>query len=189
MDFLDCRGMACPEPVLATRRALAEIQNEDYPLEVRVDFDALANVCRMLGSGGYSYQTIECGDYYRILVNEKHRSAKAETKPSVWLITSTTLGQGSDELGLALMKSLLHTLSETEPPGIIFFLNSSVKLSAGPDALSQHLQTLVEKKWLLGSCGTCLDYYSLRDQVQAGEITNMYAIVEGIQSAAKVITI
>lgn len=188
MRIIDCRGRACPEPVLATRRAL---ENLDFPLEVRVDSpDALANISRMLGSSGYRYQTIDDLQYRRIIVTGRNIVEEEECPPpSVWVITSAVLGRGSDELGRALMKSFLHTLAENCPPGTIYFLNSGVTVCAGPDALAAHIIELEYKGWILECCGTCLDYYALTDQLKAGRVTSMYTIVHGIQSAHKVITV
>ena len=37
------------------------------------------------------------------------------------------------------------------------------------------------------TCGTCLDYYGLKDKLQVGTITNMYDIVETMDKAAHII--
>jgi sulfur relay (sulfurtransferase) complex TusBCD TusD component (DsrE family) len=37
------------------------------------------------------------------------------------------------------------------------------------------------------TCGTCLDYYGLKDKLQVGSVTNMYVIVEKLEAAGKVI--
>ncbi|MBQ1602479.1 MAG: DsrE family protein, partial [Oscillospiraceae bacterium] len=37
------------------------------------------------------------------------------------------------------------------------------------------------------TCGTCLDYYGLKEQLRVGSVTNMYAIVEKLANAGKVI--
>ena len=37
------------------------------------------------------------------------------------------------------------------------------------------------------TCGTCLDFYGLKDKLAVGGVTNMYAIVEKMSKAAKVI--
>ena len=37
------------------------------------------------------------------------------------------------------------------------------------------------------SCGTCLDYYGLKDKLAVGSVTNMYNIVETQAKAARVI--
>ena len=39
------------------------------------------------------------------------------------------------------------------------------------------------------SCGTCLDYFQLKDELVVGKITNMYDAVESLTTASKCITI
>ena len=38
-------------------------------------------------------------------------------------------------------------------------------------------------------CGTCLDFYGVKDKLAAGEVSNMYDILGRMQEAAKVITL
>ena len=51
------------------------------------------------------------------------------------------------------------------------------------------LGQLVEGGVEIFSCGTCLDYYQLKDKLKVGNVTNMYETVENICSAAKCITL
>ena len=37
------------------------------------------------------------------------------------------------------------------------------------------------------TCGTCLDFYKLKETLAVGSITNMYAIAETLAAAGKVI--
>jgi hypothetical protein len=39
------------------------------------------------------------------------------------------------------------------------------------------------------ACGTCLDYYKLKEKLCVGSVSNMYAILEKMSTATKVITI
>ena len=36
------------------------------------------------------------------------------------------------------------------------------------------------------TCGTCLDYYGLKDKLAVGNVTNMYTIVEKLNNADKI---
>ncbi len=107
----------------------------------------------------------------------------------VWLVTGASLGRGDDELGLALMKSFLSTLAGQAAPGTIFFLNEGVRLTAGESALTTYLQPLDEEGWQLASCGTCLDWFRLRDDLTIGSVTNMETIVATLEQAEKVVTV
>ena len=37
------------------------------------------------------------------------------------------------------------------------------------------------------TCGTCLNFYGLTDQLQVGEVTNMYTIVEKMTQADHIV--
>ena len=37
------------------------------------------------------------------------------------------------------------------------------------------------------TCGTCLDFYGLKDKLAVGGVTNMYDIVERMQNAGSII--
>jgi peroxiredoxin family protein len=39
------------------------------------------------------------------------------------------------------------------------------------------------------SCGTCLDFYGLKEKLKVGVVGNMYSIVEKMNAAGKVINI
>jgi hypothetical protein len=49
------------------------------------------------------------------------------------------------------------------------------------------LKLLVEAGVEILSCGTCLDFYNLKDKLEVGIITNMYDTVESLLSSEKVI--
>lgn len=99
------------------------------------------------------------------------------------VISKNTLGSGDDKLGSALMKSYLYALSESDKiPSDLLFLNGGVKLTVeGSDCL-ETIQTLKNKGVNILSCGTCLDFYGIKDKLKVGEITNMYTIVEKMTS-------
>jgi selenium metabolism protein YedF len=109
---------------------------------------------------------------------------------TVYLITKDTLGHGSEELGTVLMKSFLYTLTETEPlPRTLIFINSGVRLTTKDSPLLGHLQTLAGRGVQILSCGTCLDYFALKERLAVGQVTNMYSIVAEFGLAAKAITL
>ncbi|WP_053954936.1 sulfurtransferase TusA family protein [Inediibacterium massiliense] len=57
MDRVDTRGMSCPQPVLMTKKAIA---NNPKDLEILVDNNtAKNNVSRFLEHAGYTFQINE----------------------------------------------------------------------------------------------------------------------------------
>ena len=198
MELLDCRGLACPQPVVRSRDALAGgAQN----LEVLVDNEpARENVRRFFEGRGFDVAASQEGpDCWRIRANvgtaapatqhmpEPAPAAEGNSRTLV-LITTETIGRGDDELGSKLMGNFLATLPELGPRlWRIVLINGGVKLAsvAGPalDALkkmeSEGVSVLV--------CGTCLAHFGLLEAKAVGDTSNMLDIVTSLDLAGKVI--
>lgn len=69
------------------------------------------------------------------------------------------------------------------------FFNGGARLTSQDSGVLDDLKTLEDKGSQISTCGTCLDFYNIKDQLAIGEITNMYAIVEAMDQADKVVTI
>ena len=89
------------------------------------------------------------------------------------------MGKGDDALGNILIKSFFHTLAETSPaPEAIIFFNSGVKLVVEGSEVLEDIRSLEKNGAKILSCGTCLDYFKIKDKLAAGSVTNMYEIKE-----------
>jgi hypothetical protein len=51
----------------------------------------------------------------------------------------------------------------------------------------EDLKTLEAEGVEILTCGTCLNYYQLTEQLAVGSVTNMYAIVEAQMKAASIL--
>lgn len=110
-------------------------------------------------------------------------------KDTVLLITADSVGRGDDELGRILMRSFLKTLKESpELPGTALFLNSGVFLTTEGSPLLDDLAALTQAGVEIYSCGTCLDFYNLRDKLRAGSVGNMAMTVARLMSADHVVS-
>ncbi|MEW6661370.1 MAG: sulfurtransferase-like selenium metabolism protein YedF [Bacillota bacterium] len=177
--IVDARGLSCPFPVVNTKKAIAEI--DSGLLIVIVDNgDARDNVVRLAKSLGYPAEVDQKEDgFYVKIIKDINCANQPEGRDLVILITGSTLGRGSEELGAILMKSFIFTLSETEPlPKSIIFINSGVFLTCEGSPVLEQLVELEKKGTEILSCGTCLDYFHLKDKLIRGSISNMYTIVE-----------
>jgi selenium metabolism protein YedF len=79
------------------------------------------------------------------------------------------------------MKAFLNTLCDCEPkPSKLIFINNGVRLTTeGSEALET--LTLLEKKGVqVFSCGTCLEYYNVREKLRVGLVGSMYATVHAL---------
>ena len=191
-ETIDARGLSCPQPVILTKRALAE---SDEIITI-VDNDISShNVGRMAQGVGCDVRVEkkEDGIYLHITKGREQPTdiepTSAATGPLVLTISSDAMGRGSDELGSILMRALFHTLGEVEPlPDTVIFYNAGVKLVVEGSPVIEDLVALEEKGVQILACGTCLDYFDLKDKVGVGEISNMYTIAESLLRAGKVVS-
>jgi selenium metabolism protein YedF len=191
LKTVDARGQACPQPVLLTRKALTEASE----VLVIVDNDtAQLNVSRMAEKSGHRVDAAQKADgiYLHITRTAGFTTADAIHHVSnlVVLVAGDTLGRGEAELGNILIRGFLHTLNEVEPlPTTLVFINSGVKLVGEGSVVLDDLRALRDKGVEVLACGTCLDYYALKDRVAVGQISNMYSIAEALLRADQVISI
>jgi len=112
---------------------------------------------------------------------------KSENKLLVF-IDGETVGRGSEELGQILMRSFLITLKELNPlPWRIIFINGGVKLAADESPFLDPLSNLLTLGVEILCCGTCLDYYKLKEKLKVGRISNMFEITSSFLEATNVI--
>lgn len=197
--ILDCRGLACPAPVINTKKALEEGKMES--LLVIVDNDtARENVSRFAGNAGYSVEAEDREGAYYLTIGLKGGvsvkspakgiiTAEGEENGAVYFITTNSLGQGSPDLGEVLMKSLMVTLSEQKPPKAMLLLNTGVHLAVEGSPVLEQMQKLAEAGTEILVCGTCLNYYKLKEKLAVGVISNMYDINSRLIGPGKVITV
>ncbi|MBU2027455.1 MAG: sulfurtransferase-like selenium metabolism protein YedF [Proteobacteria bacterium] len=195
MKEIDCRGMACPEPVLTVKKAIEQCAES---LSVIVD-DAAAkeNVRRFAESQGYGVDIKEeASGQWRLnltcascapMPSGKQAPAAGEEKIVIY-IARKEMGAGDEELGLTLMRAFLKTLLEFKPlPWRMIFLNGGVKLTTSGSPVLGVLEELEQAGVEVLSCGTCLDYFQLKSELKAGKVTNMFEIVASLRSAGRVI--
>ncbi len=199
MKDVDCRGLNCPEPVLRTKRALEE--EPSAAINVIVDNEtARENVQRFARSKGRKTEWLEKENTFHIAIGADAagetavKTGNLEDVPSkespVILISTNQLGQGSSELGLLLMRNFIYTLTKRDDlPRAIVFMNSGVRLSIAGSTVIDELEELNSKGVTILVCGTCLDYYELKDEHKAGLVSNMYDIADLLLAAEKVITV
>jgi len=192
MELLDCRAHQCPHPVVETRKAM--LAEPESLLTVLVgDEAALVNVTRLAESQGYRVdrEPVEGGFSLRLTPGGKTTAgpdATPATGKTVIFVASDRMGAGDDELGTILLKNFLITLAElNDPPDTLLFVNAGVKLTVRGSEGVQPLEHLAGSGTDIASCGLCLDFYGLKDQVAVGRITNMLEIVESLRSAGRVI--
>jgi len=196
MKTIDCRGLACPQPVLETKKALEKPEAEEI-LVLLDDPGSKENVRRFAESQGHRVSVTEEKGVFTLKIQRKG-SSPAEEKliekrleaPGgvVVFLDCDSLGRGSEELGRVLMRSFLQTLEQSDvQPQKIILINSGVKLACEGSEVLEDIQEMSRKGVEILSCGTCLDYFGLKKKLAAGKVSNMYEILQSLHQAGKVI--
>lgn len=193
---VDARGQLCPKPVIMTKKELDKISNGIVTTIVDNEV-AKDNVSKLATSYGYSFTVDKSRDneyYIQITKGEAKEEANVcipdTFKDLTIAIGSDKMGVGGEELGKILMKSFIYTVKETTPwPATMVFFNSGVYLTCEGSEVLEDLKALADEGVEIISCGTCLDYYHIKDKLQVGEIGNMYSIYEKMRNANNTINI
>ena len=190
---------SCPIPVVKTLNAIRELKSADI-VETLVDNEiAVQNLTRMANQKGYAVKSEKLADKefkVTITVGEpaQDQSAAAEDvvcvlpsnnkKNTVVVISSKAMGHGGDELGTALMKGFIYALSQQEQlPSTILFYNGGASIPCQGSVSLEDLKSMEAQGVEILTCGTCLNFYGLTDQLAVGQVTNMYTIVEKMTGA------
>lgn len=189
---VDARGLSCPQPVILTKRVMDENSGDEI-ITLVDNSTSLENVCKLAKSQGYRYTVEELGAEQHIYMSRdavEVTAATATVRNTTVLIKSQYLGGGSEELGAVLMNSFLYTLTESAANiSHLIFMNSGVYLSVVGSPAIEQLRELESKGIKILCCGTCLDYFALKEKLAVGEVTNMYDATEVLLNADKVLAI
>ena len=142
---IDCRGLACPAPVLQTKEAI----EKEHPTVINVLVDneaAKQNVSRFMGSQGLEVSVEQEGSDFHVIGKMGEGTAteaSVDEKPEIGqkkimvMVANDCMGHGDDELGKKLMLSFLKTLKEIgDELWRLVFVNNGVKLTIeGSDVL------------------------------------------------------
>ena len=191
-EIVDARGLDCPRPVVLARKAM--LRHDEFILLVN-DAVARDNVKKLAAAQGYSCAEESAGDETRITMTRGEGCAAEvsealQTGPVVIAISSAVMGSGDDTLGEVLMKSFLHTLAEAgRAPDTVLLFNSGVKLAVQGSDVLDDLKALADSGVSILSCGTCLGFYKVREELAVGAVTNMYDIVDCMLGAGRLVRI
>lgn len=199
---IDCMGMACPLPVINAKKAI-ESFTEDGTLSVKVDNEtAVENLTRLGEHNGFAVTSEKNGEKeYTVVMQVKAAAAgKAEVPAEavscalpakggkVVVLSANTMGSGDEQLGKKLMKAFIFALTnQDEAPEKVICYNSGAYLTTEDPDTIKDLKSLEEAGTVVMTCGTCLDFYGLKEKLQVGIVSNMYDIVEAQMQAGLII--
>ena len=198
MITVNAMGDNCPIPVIKTKKAMQAL-NGPETIEVLVDNEiAVQNVTKMASASGGQVSSEKVSDAeFKIMIQMEGAPSSSEEEVScvpdardntVVVVSSDRMGTGNDELGKVLIKGFIFAVTQLDTlPKTMLFYNGGATLTAeGSDSL-EDLKSLEAQGVEIMTCGTCLDYYGLKEKLAVGSVTNMYSIVEKMAGAGKIL--
>ena len=235
--LIDARGLACPLPVVNTKKAIGEFKEEGI-LTVLVDNEiAVQNLKKFAAQKGLAAAGEKKSDtQYQVTIqippkpfstsptaapvtpqpdqgqpNQKQPNQAQPDQPQpdqpnqpqpdqetctpdsrkkgmVAILSANMMGNGDAKLGKALMKAFIFALTkqDTLPETIVCYNSGAYLTCQGSDSL-EDFKNLEAEGVTIVTCGTCLDFYGIKDRLAVGTITNMYEIVEIMEQATSIL--
>ncbi len=194
---IDAQGLACPQPVVLTKKALAE---SDGHIVVLVDSEnALENVTRLANSMGCAVGVVDKGSGVAEIRIQKEEcvcetAVMPQETPSassqgefVFLLDSDYIGTNR-ELGKVLANGFLNaSLNLENKKSSVVLISNGVRLATEGSYALEVLEKVSDNGGKILICGTCLDFFKIRDKVRVGTISNALEILECLTGAGKVI--
>ena len=200
MVTVNAMGDNCPIPVVKTKKAMQALTGPET-IEVLVDNEiAVQNVTKMAKDQGGEVSSEKIAEKeYKVVIKMQGAPAAAneaceEGTPdmrnnTIVVVRSDRMGCGNDALGKVLIKGFIYAITQldTLPKKMLFYNGGATLTIEGSEAL-EDLKSLEAQGVEILTCGTCLDYYEVKDKLAVGSVTNMYSIVEAMAEAGKIIT-
>jgi len=203
--IIDCKGLNCPLPVVNAKKE-AEGMNAGDVLTVLVDNEiAVQNLQRFAAGKGYGASsekrsekeyavTIQIAAQAEVKAEEAPEEEEvtcmldARKKGMLVVLSANVMGKGEEKLGKALMKAFVFALTKQDQlPETILCYNTGAYLTCeGADTL-EDMKLLEAEGVTILTCGTCLDFYGIKDKLAVGSVTNMYDIVERMEAAKTIV--
>lgn len=194
-NIIDAKGLLCPKPLILTKKAINK-RIENFIIIVD-NSTAKDNIKRFLEDNNKNFRIKEEDNNFYIEVSNDNITINSDPveycsvpakRNSVICFKDNKMGFGDEELGEILIKGFINTIIELDSlPKTLIFYNNGVKLTLESSGVFQSLKELEEKKVKIIICGTCVDYYNIKDKINIGIISNMYEIMEELNKTDKVI--
>jgi selenium metabolism protein YedF len=194
-NILDLTGHACPLPVIRTKEALEAGTSQDFV--VVVDNEAARdNVSRFAQSRGCAVRVAAVEHCFHLTISpgasqpgEGCVFPSLETAPqtTVVVLASDRMGEGDPALGDVLMRAFFQSLVQMPVPQKMLFYNRGVFLALNDSPVLPELMGLQDLGVGLLVCGTCLDFYKVRERLAVGQVSNMFTILETQMQAGRLI--
>jgi len=196
---IDARGLACPQPVVLAGKAIDE--SGEGEIIVLVDSETPRdNVMRLATSRGCAARAEADAEGFRVVIRKQQPGARpsagacsaCETTAAgsgeiVYLFDSDYVGSNRD-LGKVLTNGFLNAaLALPHAHCTVILISNGVRLATQGSYALEVLEKLAVRGFRILLCGTCLDFFKIRGEVQIGIISNALEIMQAMTGATKVI--
>ena len=186
---IDCRNLACPEPVIRTKNALEGLKNGEK-LEILVNSIApKENISRFLKNQNVEFSveqnaaetkiTAVKGESKLELTNFDEFVCEITPKNKKTVVYLNEEYAGSGDVGVSLLAKFLGALLQVEKPEYVICVNNAVKMTTNRAHPSfKPLKDLEAAGVKILSCGSCLEAYKLVSDLSVGEMSNAYEVMQ-----------
>ena len=187
---IDCRNLACPEPVIRTKNALEGLKSGEK-LEILVNSIApKENISRFLKNQNVEFSVEQNGAETKItavkgeskleLTNFDEFVCEITPKNKKTVIYLNEEYAGSGDVGVSLLAKFLGALLQVEnKPEYVICVNNAVKMTTNRAHPSfKPLKDLEAAGVKILSCGSCLEAYKLVSDLSVGEMSNAYEVMQ-----------
>lgn len=203
--IVDARGLACPLPVVNAKKAAEELHTGDV-LTVLVDNEiAVQNLQKFAKQKGFSATGEKKAEKeFEVTIHVVSDAAAqpvaeeaeeeiacavdARKNGMVVVLSANVMGTGDEKLGTNLMKAFVFAVTKQDqlPETIVCYNTGAYLTCEGADTL-EDMKALEAEGVNILTCGTCLDFYGIKDKLAVGTVTNMYEIVEVMEKAKNIV--
>ena len=186
---IDCRNLACPEPVIRTKNALEGLKKGEK-LEILVNSIApKENISRFLKNQNVEFSIEQNGAETKItavkdeskleLANFDEFVCEITPKAKKTVVYLNEEYAGSGDVGVSLLAKFLGALLQVEKPEYVICVNNAVKMTTNRAHPSfKPLKDLEAAGVKILSCGSCLEAYKLVSDLSVGEMSNAYEVMQ-----------
>ena len=186
---IDCRNLACPEPVIRTKNALDGLRVGEK-LEILVNSIApKENISRFLKSQNVEFSVEQNGAETKItavkgeskleLTNFDEFVCEITPKTKKTVVYLNEEYAGSGDVGVSLLAKFLGALLQVEKPEYVICVINAVKITTNRAHPSfKPLKDLEAAGVKILSCGSCLEAYKLVSDLSVGEMSNAYEVMQ-----------